>query len=70
MAPRAVVWVAVTAVLLLGGAVLHLRHKEDTRALVDVVTRGMVDRDVMHDKQCKPLVLSVTSPHCGHPNLH
>jgi hypothetical protein len=43
MAPRAIVWVAVAAVLLLGGAFLHRRHKEDTRALVDVVTRGAAE---------------------------
>ena len=57
MAPRAVVWVAVTAVLLLGAAVLHRRHREDTRALVDVVTRGTVDRDAMHHEHCTPLLL-------------
>lgn len=64
MAPRAVVWVAVTAVLLLGGAVLQRRHREDTRALVDVVTRGMTHRDAMHDEHCKFLLLCITTPHC------
>jgi hypothetical protein len=64
MAPRAVVWVAVTAVLLLGGAVLHRRHREDTRALVDVVTRGMVDRDAMHHEHYTTLLLCVITPHC------
>lgn len=63
MAPRAVVWVAVTAVLLLGGAVLHRRHREDTRALVDVVTRGsMSKRTPLHVSEQPAAVEALALP--------
>lgn len=56
MTSRTVVWIAVTAVLLLGGAFVHRRHKEDTKALVDVVTRGTADSDAMHHEHGRPLL--------------